>query len=138
MRGVDTPLLLALLEGRPDGRGIAEHQPSEELCTTEINMFELEALARMGPSDGRARRLAALERLRRRLGILPIDERAARLAALLAAQSPGALPASTCLVVGAFQAAGATEMLTTEASHLSGVKLPIRVTIVQRRHPKSR
>lgn len=137
MRGIDSPLLLALLEGRPEGRALIEGQADEELCTTEVNLFELEALARAGGRDGRARRLAALDRLRHKISVLPVDERASRAAAALAAQSRVSLPASTWLFLGSLQAAGATEVLTTDASGLSGLNGPMKITSVRRRHSKS-
>ncbi|HZY91599.1 MAG TPA: type II toxin-antitoxin system VapC family toxin [Thermoplasmata archaeon] len=138
MKGVDTPLLLALLEGKPGAEVLTQAEGDQELCTTEVNLLELEVLARSGAKEGRARRLASLDRLRHRMGVLPVDERASRAGALLASQNSVALPAATWLVLGALHAAGATELLTTEASGLSAVKVPFRITSVRRRHPKGR
>lgn len=138
MKGIDTPLLLALLEGRPEAERLLEGQGEEELCTTEVNLFELEALARAGGRDGRARRLAALDRLRRKIGVLPIDERASRLAAQLASPSPASAPASAWLVLGALQAAGANELLTTDGVGWNGVRVGLRITVVRKSSSKKR
>ncbi len=136
MKGLDTPALLALLEGRPEAKPLLEDASGEELCTTEVNLFELEALARGGPSSGRARRLAALDRLRRKLTVLPIDERAARAAALLQAANRGSLAGPTWLFVGALEASGASEILTTPLSGLHQLKLPLKVAILRKKRSK--
>ena len=113
MKGLDTPLVLDLLRGRPSARKVVGTFEGEELCTTEINLFELETLARLDRRPGRERRLAALERLRSKLTILPIDQRAARAAAVLAATQPRSASASEYLILGAAEAAGVSEWLTT-------------------------
>ncbi len=138
MKAVDTPLLLALLEGRPEAEGLLEGLSGEEICTSEVNLFELEAIARASPAAGRRRRLTALERLRHKVTVLPIDERSCRAAATLASTNRLALPGATWLVLGAFEANGASEVLTTEASSLSAVKGALKVTVIRRRRSKNR
>ncbi len=138
MKGLDTPALLALLEGRPETRSMLDDLGGEELCTTEVNLFELEAIARSGPSPGRARRLAALDRLRRKVTVLPVDERGARAAAAIAAANRVVLSGSTWLVVGTLWASGAGEVLTTPSSGLPALKLPVKVISVRRKRSKAR
>jgi predicted nucleic acid-binding protein len=135
VKGVDTPLLL--LEGRPEAGVLTDGDGGEEVCTTEVNLFELETLARGGPRQGRGRRLAAIERLRRKLTVLPMDERAAREASALAAGGGRGLPTPSLLVLGTLIAAGASEVLTTDASALQGASIPVRVTVVRRKAAKS-
>lgn len=74
MIGLDTGPLLRLLRGDAKVRARLREWAGEELATTEWNLLELEALARSDPSPGRERRRAALENLRRRISVVPIDE----------------------------------------------------------------
>ena len=112
MKGLDTPVLLDLLRGRPGAQGLMEAVGGEELATTEVNLFELEWIARAGPPRGRETRLAALENLRRKLTVLPIDSRATRAAAQLASNATAAVGASALLMLGAAETAGCTEWIT--------------------------
>ncbi|MCI4358256.1 MAG: PIN domain-containing protein [Thermoplasmata archaeon] len=113
MKGLDTPVLLGLLRGDPRVTALLRKWEGEELCTTSVNLFELETIARTGRAPGRERRLAAIERLRRKLTVLPIEERSARLAAQQAARATlaGASSASW-LILGALQAGGCNEWAT--------------------------
>lgn len=74
MKGLDTPILLRILRGEEKARGLIRQLGGEELVTTEWNFLELEAALRADSRPGRERRRAALEKLRRRLTVLPIDE----------------------------------------------------------------
>ena len=65
MKGLDTPVLLEILEGGPSAAKLLNRLSGEELCTTEANFFELEAIARSGARAALEKRLAALARLRR-------------------------------------------------------------------------
>jgi hypothetical protein len=114
MKGIDTPVLLELLRGSPAARAWVRGAGGEELATTEINFFELETLARLDRSPGRERRLAALDKLRRRLTVVPIDARASAAARAREAPPRGA-PWISLLVLGALEAAGCSEIVTSEA-----------------------
>lgn len=116
MRGLDTPVLVALLRGNPAARRLVRSLTGEELATTEWNFFELEWMARSNPSPGRDRRLAALEKLRRRLTVLSVDPHAVRAAFPRSERSrtpPNEVPVLR-LVLGAMEANGANEWYTTK------------------------
>lgn len=112
MKVLDTPLLLDLLRGRTDVRTLLGQAKGEELATTELNLYELEVLARSGPRAGRDRRLAALQRLRRKLTVLPIDERACQTAAIAQAAHPRGGSSVEWLMLGAAKSAGASAWWT--------------------------
>jgi predicted nucleic acid-binding protein len=122
MKVLDTPLLLDLLRGRVSVRTLAEHAKGEELATTELNLFELEVMARIGPKVGRDRRLAAVQRLRRKLTILPIDERACQLGAAAQASHVRAASALECLMLGSARAAGASAWWTSPKESLPALE----------------
>jgi len=112
MKVLDTPLLLDLLRGRIDVRTLVEHSRGEELATTELNLYELEVLARSGPRVGRDRRVAAVQRLRRKFTVLPVDERACQLAATAQAAHPRGGSTLEWLMLGVAKAAGASSWWT--------------------------
>lgn len=115
MIGLDTPLLLAVLRGGETGRKLLRELGDEELVTTELNLLELDVLARRDPSAGRERRLAGIQRLRQRLTVVPVDMVATQTAALHAAHGP---PSSILLsaMLGSAEAAGCTRWITTDDS----------------------
>jgi predicted nucleic acid-binding protein len=126
--GLDTPVLLGLLEGRPATRILLRSLAGEELATTEVNLFELEAVARRISRPGRERRVAAVERLRRALTVLPIDERGARRAAELAAAAPG-VASPTALMLGAMEVHGCTQWITARGVDIPRVGLRLKVKV---------
>lgn len=82
MKCLDTPLLEALLRGRTPSKaweGIL--RGGGEVATTEVTMVELALRARSGPRALLGRRLAALEKVRGALTVLPLDAEASRRAA---------------------------------------------------------
>ena len=120
MKALDTGVLLALLEGSSRAREQIRRVKGVELATTEANLLELAYLAGNAPPKARAGRLAALERLRQRLTVLPIDARSGReAAARVARSSPGIRP-TTALMLGALQAAGCEELLTDGSRPVTG------------------
>jgi predicted nucleic acid-binding protein len=129
MKGLDTPILLELLRGRPSLAPILKSLEGEELATTEVNVFELEAIARSGPRHGREHRRAALDRLRRKLTVLPIDGRAIQAAASLSTGRLHEAAASEWLMLGAASASGCSEWVTTASSRYPRDlgKLPVKV-----------
>ncbi len=132
MKGLDTPALLALLEGSPRGRRLLRSLGGEELATTEVNLFELAALAREDRTAGRERRLQALARLRRKLTVLPIDENASERAALLASHAPSRAPEVAWLAFAAAETHGCGEWITTRAGALPRVTSKTRQVIIDR------
>lgn len=111
MRALDTPVLLALLHGAPSAKALIKSLSGEELAATEANFLELSALAARGPPGSRASRIRGLERLRRRLTVLPIDSTSnAEATARLAGDRPGGL--LSWAMYGALQANGCSELIT--------------------------
>lgn len=127
MKGLDTPVLLALLEGTGKTRALVRALAGEELATTEVNLFEVDLIARREKGPGRERRTRALERLRRKLTVLPVDEEGSRRAATIAATARSAAPEGTWLCLGVAEAHGCSEWITTRegAPPSSGSKLKV-------------
>jgi predicted nucleic acid-binding protein len=132
MKGLDTPVLLALLEGAPKARALVRALAGEELATTEVNLFEIELLGRRDKSPGKERRTQALERLRRKLTVLPIDEESSRKAAAIAATARQAAPEGTWLSLGAAEAHGCSEWITTTSAMPPASSARIKVTAIER------
>lgn len=126
MRGLDTPILLDILRGGPHARRLFRKVGAEEMATTELNLWELTQLALSDRSPGREARLVALERLRRRLTVLPIDAPSVAAATRRAARS-GRPPSTLDLMVGSLEAHGGSEWITTEVDRTTR-KGAIRVT----------
>jgi predicted nucleic acid-binding protein len=137
MIGLDTPVLLAILRGDPRTKTLLRRLEAEEVCTTAANVFELEALARLDPSTGREHRLSALDRLRRKLTILPVDDRAAVLAAGYASKdATHSVPSETWLILGALEANGCSEWVTMPTASFPKVSKVVRVSVLAPYHPK--
>jgi predicted nucleic acid-binding protein len=132
MKGLDTPVLLALLEGAPKSRALVRALAGEELATTEVNLFEIELLGRREKGPGKERRAQAVDRLRRKLTILPIDEESTRRAATIAASARGAAPEGTWLCVGAAEAHGCSEWITTADGVPPASAARIKITKIER------
>jgi len=131
MKGLDTPLLVSLLRGESRGRRLVKKLGGEELCTTVINGFELEAVARADPPRGRDHRVAAIQRLRRKVALLGVDARAAEIAAQYAAKHPEVrTPSLNWLILGALEANGCREWYTTAESRFPTTSRSVRVTLV--------
>ncbi len=112
MKGLDTPILLRLLRGEPKVVALLRTWRSEELATTSVNLLELELIARADPSPGRDKRLAALDRLRRKLTILPFDEAAALEGAAAPRPIGGSPTAPSLMILGALLAGRCSEWVT--------------------------
>jgi hypothetical protein len=78
MKGLDTPVLLAILHEEPYAKGLIRDLRGEELATTELNFLELEGLAALSSRFNRGVRRTVLANLRHRLSVLPIAGRAGR------------------------------------------------------------
>jgi uncharacterized protein with PIN domain len=110
VKALDTPVLLALLEGDRGARELVRRLRGHEIATTEANLLELALLAEASPR-ARAARREAIARLRRKLTVLPIDGRAVEEAARRTSPreilrgSPHSLG-----MLGALEAAGCEEL----------------------------
>lgn len=118
MKGIDTPVLLAILEGGTAAKTLLHRLRGVEVATTEANMLELTLIASRGPPRARVSRLRALDRLRRRVTVLPIDSGAVGAAA--SHLSKGENPLGPTAMAGAFDRAGCDEVYVSESFPLSG------------------
>ena len=120
MKALDTPVLLSLLEGDVRVRQALKRARGEELATTEANLLELAMIAAEGPARGRAGRMTALGRLRRRLTVLPFDPRAGD-EVQRRAQREGRLPSPTVLaMLASLETSGCEELLTDDPRQIPG------------------
>ncbi len=117
MKALDTGVLLALLEGSPKARDLVRKLRGVEVATTELNLVELASLAGAGRTSSK-RRLAALDRLRQRLSVLPVDARAGRESLRLIGRAAPSSSPSVVAMIGALQAAGCDELLTDDPRSL--------------------
>jgi predicted nucleic acid-binding protein len=120
VKAVDTGVLLAFLQGSTKARDLVRKSRGTELATTEANLLELAYCAGASSGRGRASRLAAIERLRQRLTVLPLDARGAREAITRVGRSPGGLAPTVALMLGALEAAGCEELWTDDPRAVSG------------------
>jgi predicted nucleic acid-binding protein len=127
MKGFDTSVLLALLEGDRSAKDLVRKLKAVEVATSEVNLLELATLIGKGPARARGRRREALDRLRRKLTVLPIDSRAVAKAEQRILKGAG--PASPMLagMLGALEAAGCDEFFTTDPQE-SGGRWGFRIT----------
>lgn len=127
MKGLDTPVLLGILHGAPSVRALLSTLSGEELATTELNMIELAAIGAQGGARARRERLQALERLRRRVTVLPIDRRAADQLTQNAPAARSAADLQLHAMLAAFEAAGCSHVLAEGKTPL--LRGPRRVKI---------
>ena len=133
MKALDTPILLGLLRGSAGARQLVRSLAGKEIATTEINLFELELLARADRSPGLERRLAALDRLRRKISVIPVDERAVRhsfgrerAGATRSYWSPGQL------ILGALAGSGCDEVFTGAKGGVRAGASKVKVTVISK------
>lgn len=111
MKGLDTSILLGLLNGDPLVRTTLHRLREVELATTEANLLELALLASREKAERRHRR-SALQQLRNRLTVLPLDARGGE-RALRQLKDGQPLPPPLVLgMLSAFDSAGCDELLT--------------------------
>jgi predicted nucleic acid-binding protein len=115
VKGLDTPILLAILRDLPAARALLKELRGEEIATTEINLFELHTLARTAPRNLRASRIAALQRLRRRVTVLPVTAAAVEEAARLEGSTHEPRRPYEPLIWGTLRAAGCDLWITTRS-----------------------
>ena len=92
MRALDSAVLLDVLRGETRASRAFPEGETTELVATELAFAELSLMARWDAGPGRERRLAALDRLRRHIAFLPLDEAAARAIAGVRLRMPRAPP----------------------------------------------
>jgi predicted nucleic acid-binding protein len=131
MKALDTPILLRLLRGEPGVRALIRSLGGEELATTEWNMLELEMLANADSSPGRERRRGALEKLRRRVTVVPVDERAIRsiAAGRARARTPGEM--ISLGIMGALESRGCSVLYTSRSSPWPTLRSKLRIEMVR-------
>ncbi len=129
MKGVDTPVLLALLHDAPSAKDLLKSLRGEEVATTELNLFELRALAARGLPAERGRREIALARLRRRITVLPVTAEAVAAAGRFL-RAEGRATDYQALVWGTVAAAGCAEWITTRAFAPPKGRLPLKVKVI--------
>ncbi|MFI5414142.1 MAG: type II toxin-antitoxin system VapC family toxin [Candidatus Lutacidiplasmatales archaeon] len=128
MIGLDTPVLLEILGGRPSAKALLKRLTGEEVGTTEMNLFELVAIARaLGPA-GLERRLAAVDRLRRGLTVIPLDAQASQGASARWRGDGQGLSSTPWLLLGALEVNGCTEWVTSRSSGFPKTASKLRVT----------
>jgi predicted nucleic acid-binding protein len=130
VKGLDTPILLGILNGSPSVRPLLRSLSGEELATTELNMIELSAIAGHGGVRGRKERLQALERLRRRMTVLPIDRRVTELLSQRAPETRTAADLHLNMIMAAFEAAGCSHVLTDSRTPTSHAPWKVKVTSI--------
>ena len=135
MKALDTSVLLALLEGDRSARDLTRKLKAVEVATTEANLLELAYLAGKGLARSRTRRREALDRLRRKMTVLPIDRRA--VTEVERRVSRGTLPSGPLVaaMLGALEAAGCDELFTADPRECPG-HWRFKVTRFARRSPK--
>jgi hypothetical protein len=131
MKGLDTPLLVRLLRGDPSVRTLIRHLQGEEIATTEWNILELEVLARSDPTPGRERRRAAIDKLRRRLTVVPIDQRAVESVAGLRHGTPESSSLAVTAMLGALESRGCTEWFTDSHGARQAPRTRLRIQVVK-------
>lgn len=114
MKGLDTSVLLGLLEGDGPSRALIGRLRGVEVATTEANLLELALIAGHGPSRLQRVRREVLQRLRRKLTVLPIDSRSIELVTRRLGASTEAAPPLVLAMLGAFESSGCDELFVRE------------------------
>jgi predicted nucleic acid-binding protein len=128
MRALDTPLLLDLLRGSPAARRMIRSLGPGDFATTEINLWELTARAYEEGPRGLQARLAAVERLRRKLTVLAVDRASTEAFGRLRPKASRGRATLTDLVAATLLAHGVTEWVTTRSIWPSRAIGSLRVT----------
>jgi predicted nucleic acid-binding protein len=135
VKALDSSALLALLEGDRAALELVRRLRGVEVATTEANLLELSFVAARGPARLRHRRLEAIERLRHKLTVLPIDSRAVGLASRHLGKGGERLPPLTTAMLGSLEGGGCDELYTCEPG-LSAKPWKLRVSRIGRRETK--
>jgi predicted nucleic acid-binding protein len=120
MKALDTSALLTLLAGDRAARELLQRVRGVEVATTEINLLELGYAAGKGPVHHRGARRASLERLRRKVTVLPLDDKAVEEATSRLAKGSTGVPPLRLAMLSILEVNGCEELLTSEAAPLPG------------------
>jgi predicted nucleic acid-binding protein len=129
MKGLDTPILLGILHDAAGMKELLRALRGDELATTELNLFELEALSAAAPKSQRAARQTGLARLRRRLTVLPITPEGTRESSRFLYEQGGGGD-YRALVWGTMAAAGCAEWITTRVHAPPRKGCPFKVRLL--------
>lgn len=135
MKGLDSSILLGLLHGDPAVRSLLRRLEDVELATTEANLLELAWVAARTPTRLRHRQ-EALERLRRKLTVLPLDARAVDRVSHQLIRGGPPIPLMIAAMLGALESAGCDELFTREPQQNLG-KWRLKVTRIGHSGPKT-
>ncbi len=114
MKALDTPVLLALLEGDASVKALLRRLRGVEIATTEANLLELSYLAAHGDARTRGERREVLERLRRKITVLPIDAPAVDQSGRHLGKGGERLAPLRLGMFGALEVGGCDELFSTE------------------------
>ena len=135
MKGLDSSILLCLLHGDSAIPRFLRELEGIELATTEANLLELAWVASRIPAHARRRR-EALERLRRKITVLPVDARAVDRASHQLVRGGPPVSPLVAAANGALESAGCDELFTREDPRKLG-KWAFKVTRVRYSNPKA-
>src|SRR5271170_3470261 len=127
MKGLDSGVLRGILEGDAGSRELLRRLRGVEVATTERAMLELTVLARRASPKAQHTRRTAVERLRRKLTVLPIDARAISEATRHVSGNPSAEELWRIAEWSALEANGCEELFS-RAKPPSGGKWRFKVT----------
>ena len=119
MKGLDTSVLLGLLEGDGPSRALIGRLRGIEVATTEANLLELALIAGHGPARLQRSRREVLVRLRRKLTVLPIDGRAVELVGRRLERAIEPTPPLVLAMLGALESNGCDELFVREPIRMS-------------------
>ncbi|MGP8073005.1 MAG: PIN domain-containing protein [Thermoplasmata archaeon] len=135
MKALDSGVLRGILEADPGSKELLRRLRGVEVATTERAMLELSLLAQRSPAKLHVARRTAVERLRRKLTVLPIDARAVAEASRRATGSASAEELWRLAEWGALEASGCDELFSQGKPPAQG-KWRFKVTRVGVKHPK--
>ncbi len=127
MKGLDTSVLLGLLEGDRPSRALIDRLRGVEVATTEANLLELSLIAGHGPARLQRSRREVLERLRRKITVLPVDARSVELAARRLDRASAPVPPLVLAMLGALESNGCDELFVREPIR-AGARWKLKVT----------
>ena len=135
MKGLDTSVLLGLLEGDGASRALVGRLRGVEVATTEANLLELALISGHGPGRLQRARREVLGRLRRKLTVLPIDSRAIELATRRLERAPEPTPPLVLAMLGALESNGCDELFVRDPLRTSP-RWKLKVTRISEAHAK--
>ncbi len=130
MKGLDTSVLLGLLEEDAAVRKLLGRLRGVELATTEANLLELELIAAHASGRQRKARRLALERLRRKITVLPIDARATDQVGSRLDPQAETLPPTALAMLGALESNGCDELFVRDPFPIEG-RWRLRITNIE-------